>query len=332
MTSFGYTLMTEQAGPRDLVDHAVAAEEVGFDFAVMSDHYFPWLRTQGHAPYAWSVLGAVAQATTRLPLMTYVTCPTMRYHPAVVAQKAATMQLLSEGRFTLGLGSGESLNEHVVGAGWPHVTTRHAMLAEAIEIIHALFEGGLVDYRGDHFTVDSARLWDRPDERVPIGLAVGGQRVLERCAPLVDHLIATEPDEGLINTWNGTPGTSTVGDGTTRAIAQVPISWDPGSTHAAVHRAHEQFRWFAGGWRVNSDLPTTAGFAAATKYVRPEDVSASIACGPDLDAIVEAVRPFGDAGFTDVSLVQVGGETNPDFLATAAGPLLEKLRATDAST
>ncbi len=128
MTRFGYTLMTEQSGPRDLVDYAVRAEEVGFDLEVMSDHYFPWLSAQGHAPYAWSVLGAVAHATSRVDLMTYVTCPTVRYHPAVVAQKAATVQLLSEGRFTLGLGTGENLNEHVVGRGWPALQQREAML------------------------------------------------------------------------------------------------------------------------------------------------------------------------------------------------------------
>src|SRR5687768_14716259 len=129
MTRFGYTLMTEQSGPRELVSYAAAAEQVGFDFEVSSDHYSPWLTEQGHAPYAWSVLGAVAQATDRVELMTYVTCPTMRYHPAVVAQKAATLQLLSDGRFTLGLGSGENLNEHVVGEGWRMVEVRQAMLA-----------------------------------------------------------------------------------------------------------------------------------------------------------------------------------------------------------
>ena len=135
MTKFGYTLMTEQSGPRELVRYAVAAEEVGFDFEVCSDHYSPWLTEQGHAPYAWTLLGAVAQATSRVGLMTYVTCPTMRYHPAVVAQKAATLQILAEGRFTLGLGSGENLNEHVVGEGWPAIQDRHDMLDEAVEVI-----------------------------------------------------------------------------------------------------------------------------------------------------------------------------------------------------
>src|SRR4051812_18723119 len=133
MTQFGYTLMSEQSGPRELVGYSAAAERAGFDFEVMSDHYFPWLAAQGHSPYAWSVLGAVAQVTERVGLMTYVTCPTMRYHPAVVAQKAATVQLLSDGRFTLGVGAGEHLNEHVTGSSWPPVDIRHAMLAEALE-------------------------------------------------------------------------------------------------------------------------------------------------------------------------------------------------------
>src|SRR3954464_11602381 len=129
----GYTMMCEQAGPRQLVRDVVRAEEAGFDFAVISDHYNPWLDTQGHSPYAWSVLGAAAQATERIPLMTYVTCPILRYHPAVVAQKAATVSLLSGGRFRLGLGAGENLNEHVVGRGWPSPSVRHEMLAEAID-------------------------------------------------------------------------------------------------------------------------------------------------------------------------------------------------------
>src|SRR6201989_326848 len=146
MARFGYTLMTEQAGPKELVRHAVRAEEVGFDFEVMSDHYSPWLAEQGHAPHAWSVLGAVAQATERTELMTYVTCPTIRYHPAVVAQMAATVQLLSEGRHTLGLGAGHNLSEHIAGGGWPPVTVRHEKLVEAVEIISSLFGGGYVDY------------------------------------------------------------------------------------------------------------------------------------------------------------------------------------------
>ncbi len=324
MTRFGYTLMTEQSGPRELVSYAVAAEQAGFDFEVMSDHFSPWLTEQGHAPYAWTTLGAVAQATERVGLMTYVTCPTLRYHPAVVAQKAATLQILAEGRFTLGLGSGENLNEHVVGEGWPAIAERQDMLAEAIEVIRALHTGELVDHRGDFFQVDSARIWDLPEEGVDIGVAVGGKRAIERFAPLADHLVATEPEADIVESWNGVDGAPRIG-GDARAVGQIPICWDP-DEDTAVARAHEQFRWFGGGWSVNADLPTPAGFAAASRFVRPEDVADSIPCGPDLDAIVEGVCPFWEAGFTDVAIVQIGDEGQDRFLDEAAGPLLDRLR------
>ena len=325
MTRFGYTLMTEQSGPRELVTYAAKAEEVGFDFEVCSDHYSPWLTEQGHAPYAWTVLGAVAQATSQVGLMTYVTCPTMRYHPAVVAQKAATLQILSEGRFTLGLGSGENLNEHVVGAGWPAIQDRHAMLAEAIEIIRSLHSGELVDHQGDYFQVDSARVWDVPDEGVEIGVAVAGERAIETFAPLCDHLIGVEPKSSLVDDWNAVEGAKRVG-AEARAIGQLPICWDP-DEDTAVKKAHEQFRWFGGGWPVNADLPTPAGFEGAAQFVRPDDVADAIPCGPDLDAIVEAVSAYWKAGFTDIAMVQIGDDGQDRFLAEAAGPLLEKLRA-----
>jgi G6PDH family F420-dependent oxidoreductase len=325
MTRFGYTLMTEQSGPRELVRYAVAAERAGFDFEVSSDHYSPWLTEQGHSPYAWSTLGAVAQATERVELMTFVTCPTLRYHPAVVAQKAATMGLLSDGRFTLGLGSGENLNEHTIGAGWPAVETRQEMLEEAVEVIRALFAGDLVTWRGEHYAVDAARLWDLPEEQVRIGIATSGDRSVERFAPLADDLIAVEPKAELVSAWNDVEGVNRIGEGA-RAIGQLPICWDP-DEKAAVERAHEQFRWFGGGWDVNADLPTTAGFSAASKFVTHDDVSGSIPCGPDLDQVVDAVSDFWEAGFTDICVVQVGDEGQDRFLEEAAGPLLEKLRA-----
>jgi G6PDH family F420-dependent oxidoreductase len=322
MTNFGYTLMTEQSGPKELVRYAIAAEEAGFDFEVSSDHISPWLTSQGHAPYAWSVLGAVAQATSRAELATYVTCPTLRYHPAVIAQKAATLQLLSDGRFLLGLGAGENLNEHVVGEGWPAVDARQDMLEEAVQIIRALHSGDIVTWEGEYFRVDSAKIWDLPDGGVPIGLAVSGAKSVERFAPLGDHLIAVEPDSELISAWDGAHGSGTK----SRKIGQIPICWDP-DKEAAIARAHDQFRWFGGGWDVNSDLPTPAGFEGASKFVRPEDVAESIPCGPDLDGIVQAVSAYWKAGFTDIALVQVGDEGQDRFLREAAEPLLEKLRA-----
>ncbi|MGI5132121.1 TIGR03557 family F420-dependent LLM class oxidoreductase [Pseudonocardia sp. CA-107938] len=319
MTAFGYTLMTEQRGPRDLVADAVGAEQAGFDFEVMSDHYFPWLDSMGHAPYAWSVLGAVACATERVGLMTYVTCPTMRYHPAVVAQKAATVGLLSQGRFTLGLGSGENLNEHVVGQGWPSADVRQDKLAEAIEIIRALLAGGYVNHEGRHYRVDSAKLWDLPDGGVPIAVAVSGEQSVQRFAPVGDAVVAVEPQAELVSGFRDVAGAQVP------AVGQLPISHDP-DPQAATERAHELFRWFGGGWKVNAELPGPAGFDAATSFVRPEDVAAAIPCGPDTDAQVEAVRPFVEAGFSHVALVQIGGETQPDFLRHAEAELLPALR------
>lgn len=312
--------MTEQSGVRDLVRYAQQAEQIGFDFEVSSDHYSPWLTEQGHAPYAWTLLGAVAQVTERVELMTYVPCPTIRYHPAVVAQKAATVQVLSEGRFTLGLGAGENLNEHVVGEGWPPVDQRQAMLQEAIEIVRELLTGELVTYDGEWFRVDSARVWDAPDGGVPIGVAVSGDKSVARFSPLADHLIAVEPDGDLIGSWKQAQG-----GGPRRAIGQIPISWDP-DRDTAVRRAHEQFRWFGGGWAVNADLPTPAGFAAASQFVRPDDVADSIPCGPDVDAVVEAVKPYWEAGFTDIALVQIGDEGQQRFLDEAASDVLAALR------
>lgn len=324
MTRFGYTLMTEQSGPKELVSYAVSAERAGFDFEVSSDHYFPWLASQGHAPYAWTLLGAVAQATEQVELFTYVTCPTMRYHPAVVAQKAATLQILADGRFTLGVGSGENLNEHVVGGRWPTVSRRQQMLKEAIQIIRELFTGDLVDWKGDYFEVDSARIWDVPQTPVAIATAVSGQRSVDMFATLSDHLIAVEPNKELVDAWHDARrATGLPGD--VRVIGQIPICWDP-DRDAAVHRAHDQFRWFGGGWAVNADLPTTAAFEGATQFVRPDDVAESIPCGPDLDAIVDAVREYWEAGFTDIALVQIGDENQELFLKEAAGSLLEKLR------
>ena len=316
----GYTLMSEQTGPRELVVHAAGAERAGFEFEVISDHYFPWLDEMGHSPYAWTVLGAVTQVTTRVELMTYVTCPLIRYHPAVVAQKAATVDLLSGGRFTLGLGAGENLNEHVIGAGWPPVNVRHEMLEEAVTIIKELFQGGYVNFVGDHYRVDSAKLWDLPQQPLPIAVAVSGEQSVKAFAPLVDHLVAVEPDAELISRWD-----AAVGRPHSRKIGQLPICWGP-DRDRAVARAHEMFRWFGGGWKVNAELPGPAGFAGASQFVRPEDVADSIPCGPDLDAIAKAVREFEDAGFTDLALVQIGDESQHDFLEFAKNELLPALR------
>ncbi|MEU9031100.1 LLM class F420-dependent oxidoreductase [Streptomyces sp. NPDC048383] len=319
MVRFGYTMMTEQAGPRELVEHVAAAERAGFDFSVTSDHYFPWLASQGHAPYAWSVLGAAAQATSTIPLMTYVTCPTVRYHPAVVAQKAATMQLLSEGRFRLGLGSGENLNEHVVGPGWPAAHVRLEMLEEAVQIIRDLFDGGSVNHHGQYFDVENAKLWDLPDRPPPIGIAVSGKRSCELAGRYADLVIAIDPERELLESFDRAGGV-----GKPR-VGQLAVCYDT-DRDAAVQRAHDQFRWSAGGWQVNAELPGPAAFEQASQYVRPEDIAKSIPCGDDVATFVDAVRPYVDAGFTEIALVQVGGSHQHTFIDWAESTLLPALR------
>jgi G6PDH family F420-dependent oxidoreductase len=321
MTAFGYTMMTEQSRPDQLVRDLVGAEQAGFDFSVCSDHYQPWLEEQGHAGYAWSILGAAAQATERIGLMTYVTCPTIRYHPAIVAQKAATLGILSNNRFRLGLGSGENLNEHVVGERWPAIGARHEMLAEAVRIIGSLLDGDRsVNFRGDHFTVEQARLWDLPTERVPIGIAVSGEQSCRLAGRHGDLMIAVEPRGELGEMFDAAGG-----EGKPR-VGQIALCYDS-DRDAAVQRAHEQFRWFGLGWKVNADLPNPESFDGATAFITPDQAVEGISCGPDLEEHVEAIRPFIDAGFTEVALVQIGGEQQEPFLRWAQDELLPTLRA-----
>ncbi len=320
MATFGYTMMCEQTGPKQLVADLQLAEAAGFDFSVISDHYFPWVEAMGHSPYAWSVLGAAAQATERIGLMTYVTCPIKRYHPAVVAQKAATVALLSDGRFRLGLGAGENLNEHVTGGGWPNANTRHEMLTEAVEIIKALWAGGYVTYKGRHFEVDSAKVWDLPDTAPRLGVAVSGAQSIALAAAHAEVMIATEPEASLVEQFDAAAGAGK------DKVGQIPVCFDT-DRDAAVARAHDQFRWFGNGWKVNAELPGTAAFAGATQFVRPEDVARSIPCGSDVEEFTTAIKAFEQAGFTHVALVQIGGAHQADFLDWASKELLPALTA-----
>jgi G6PDH family F420-dependent oxidoreductase len=322
MTRFGYTMMTEQSRPDQLVRDVQMAEAAGFDFSVTSDHYQPWLREQGHSGYAWSILGAAAQATNSIGLMTYVTCPILRYHPAVVAQKAATMQILSGNRFRLGLGAGENLNEHVVGQRWPAVGLRHEMLSEAVDVIAALFDGGAerVNYRGRHFDVEQAELWDLPDQRVPVGIAVSGESSCRLAGAKADLMIGVEPKAELGQMFDAAGGS-----GKPR-VGQLAIAYDP-DRDTAVARAHEQFRWFGLGWKVNADLPNPESFAAATESVTPDQISEQLGCGPDVDEHVEKIKPFVEAGYDEVALIQIGADQQEPFIGWAERELLPALRS-----
>ncbi|HEX8803392.1 MAG TPA: TIGR03557 family F420-dependent LLM class oxidoreductase [Acidimicrobiales bacterium] len=305
MTAFGYTLMSEEHDPRQLVDIARRSEEVGFDFLVSSDHYHPWVPEQRHSPYAWSVLGAVAAVTERIELATLVTCPILRYHPAVVAQKAATVALLSDGRFTLNVGAGERLNEHVVGLGWPPVQIRHEMLAEAVEIMRLLWQGGYHSYDGRHFTVEDARVFDLPPQPVPVGIAASGAASAELAASHGDALVAIEPDAEIVERYR-TAG----GEG--EAWGQIAVCWGD-DERKALETAHERFRWSALGWKVMAELPNPVNFAAASATVRQEDLAGTIPTGPDPQRYVDAVGRFTAAGFDRVAFVQIGDDQEGFF-------------------
>ena len=318
MIKLGYKLMAEEHGPAALVRNARRAEQASFDFAAVSDHYSPWLEEQGHAPLAWPVLGAIANATERLGLMTAVTCPTMRYHPAIVAQGAATLGVLSDGRFVLGLGAGERLNEHVIGAGWPGIAVRHDRLTEALDIIQGLLRDDLQNYQGRHFQLDHARLYDRPERKPLVAVAAGGVEAARLAARKGDALVATEARADLVEAFREAGGAGPL-------YAEVALCWAQ-REEGARGIAHRYFRWSAAGWPVMAELPDTDGFAAASKHVSPEDMAKLVSCGPSAERHQEAIARYLQAGFDHVILTQVGPEQD-GFLDFASRELLPALRA-----
>jgi G6PDH family F420-dependent oxidoreductase len=298
MLKLGYKLMSEEHGPSALVRNAQRAEQAGFDFAAISDHYFPWIEEQGHSPLAWSVLGALANATQRIGLMTSVTCPIMRYHPAIIAQGAATMGLLSDNRFTLGLGAGERLNEHVVGLGWPGRKERHERLSEAADIIQGLLAGRLENYRGKYFQLDHARLYDRPDAKPAVAIAAGGTRAARLAGRKGDALVATEPRPDLIEEFGAAGGSGP-------RYAEVAMCYAEREEDARQTARH-YFRWSVTGWPVQAELPDTEGFAAASKHVSPEAVAQVVSCGPSVERHLEAIDRYIQAGYDHLILLQIG--------------------------
>jgi G6PDH family F420-dependent oxidoreductase len=320
MVAIGYSLMTEQRAPADLVADAVLAENVGFDFSTISDHFHPWVEAQGHSGYMWSMLGAITQVTKTLPLLPYVTAPIIRYHPAVVAQKAATTALLAPGRFRLGLGSGENLNEHVVGEGFPANDVRQAMMDESIEIMRELWKGDYVTFHGNFYDVERARIFDLPDEEIPIGVAAGGPQAAELAAEAGEFLITTSPDAKVIKAFKKAGGEG-------RAIVgQTTICWGP-DEQAARKLALEMHGWSVGGWKIKSELVGPESFQELADLATEEMVAESIPCGPDLDKIVESVKPFVDAGFTEVAITQIGPDQKGfcEIFETELRPKLRKL-------
>jgi G6PDH family F420-dependent oxidoreductase len=315
----GYKLAAEAFSPAELIRQASRAEEVGFDFVEISDHFHPWLDNQGHSPFAWTVLGAIAAKTERIGLATGVTCPTVRYHPAIIAQAAATLALVSDGRFTLGIGAGERLNEHVVGRGFPDATVRHEMLREALEIIRLLWRGGYRSYEGRHLQLSDARVFDLPDDLPVIAVAASGDASAKIAADLGDGLFATEPEEQIVQRYRD-------GGGDGPRYGEVPMAWAP-DEHAAAQAALDTSRWAVTGWKVMSELPNPANFAAASATVREEDILAQFACGPSVSRYVEVAQQFVDAGFDHLVMQNAGPDPDGfiDFFQTELSPALRKL-------
>jgi G6PDH family F420-dependent oxidoreductase len=319
MPRFGYKLMTEEHGPRELVRNAGRAEQLGFDFLAISDHFFPWVDAQGHSPFAWSVLGAIACTTRRIGLATGVTCPTARYHPAIVAQAAATVGQLSGGRFSLGVGSGELLNEHVVGAHWPGIGVRQAMLGEAIDVIRMLFDGEAHSFRGQFFELEEARLYDLPDTPPPILVAAAGVQAAELAAEKGDGLFTTEADAKLVRAYREAGGEGPL-------YAELALCYAPDEEQA--YRTLEEFhRWGGLGWEVLPELRTPKAFEAASRSVRADELAESVPAGPDVERHVEAIRKYVDAGFDHIALIAIGPDQEGffGFYEKELGPRLERL-------
>ncbi|RLQ03506.1 TIGR03557 family F420-dependent LLM class oxidoreductase [Micromonospora sp. BL1] len=314
----GYKLASEAFGPQELIRQAVRAEEAGFDFVEMSDHYHPWLEVQGHSCFTWSALGAIAARTTTLGLATGVTCPSVRYHPAIVAQAAATMALISDGRFTLGVGAGERLNEHVIGQGFPSVRGRHERLREALEIIRLLWQGGYRSYDGRHLKLEDARIWDLPDQPPVIAVAASGRESAGLAAELGTGLFATEPKSSIVDQYRN------AGGGGPR-YAEVPMAW-AADEESAVRAAKETSRWAITGWKVMSELPNPVNFDAATAWVEDHHIRQQFSVGPDATPHVEKARTYVEAGFDHIVLQNAGPD--PDgFLDFCARDLLARVRA-----
>jgi coenzyme F420-dependent glucose-6-phosphate dehydrogenase len=295
----GYSLSSEEHSARELVRHAVAAEEAGFTFALISDHYHPWTDRQGESPFVWSVIGAIAEATEQLELGTGVTCPTTRIHPAVIAQAAATSALLLEGRFFLGVGTGENLNEHILGDRWPGHEERAEQLEEAVVVMRRLWDGGLVSHRGRHFTVDRARLYSVPDTPPPVAVAAAGPSAADLAGRIGDALIATAPDREVVERFERAGGAGKPRYG------QLTVCWAE-SEQEAIHTAHEYWPNAALAGDLGQELALPRFFRQATATLSEKQVAEAVVCGPDPDRHRAAIAEFEEAGFDHVYVHQVG--------------------------
>jgi len=305
VTTFGYWLSSEEHTPLDLVRNTVRAEELGFEFAMISDHFHPWLEAQGHAPFVWSVLGGMAAQTERIRVGTGVTCPMIRIHPAIVAQAAATTAVMFEGRFFLGVGTGENLNEHVTGAPWPAPDERLELLEESIEVMRALWAGEEVTHRGKHYTVDHAKLYTVPEGPIEVAVAAAAPLAAQLAGRLGDSLVSVSPDESIVAKFRDAGG-----DGP--RYGQIQMCWAE-SEQEAKETVFRLWRHGGLGGTINQELPRPSDFDAVAESVTVEMATEGTPCGPDPEPVVELVREWQEAGYDHLALHQIGGDQEGFF-------------------
>jgi G6PDH family F420-dependent oxidoreductase len=302
----GYFLSCEEYGPLELVEQARRAEEAGFHGLWISDHYHPWNEAQGESPFVWSVIGALAQATSRLPVTTAVTCPTVRIHPAIVAQAAATSAVLLGGRFVLGVGTGEALNEHILGDAWPPADVRIEMLGEAIEVMRRLWTGEDVLHRGTHYRVENARIYTLPSQPPRVYVSGFGPKSASLAAATGDGYCLTMPDADLVGRFREQGG------GDKPAQGGFKVCWGPDAA-ACRATAHRVWPNEALPGELAQVVPTPAHFEQATELVTEDLVAETIPCGPDLEPHLQKLQQFADAGFDEVYVQQIGGAPQAFF-------------------
>ncbi len=304
----GYFLSSEEWGPRELVELAVKAQSAGFDGLWISDHYHPWNDEQGHSPFVWSVIGAIACAAPGMKVSTAVTCPTVRIHPAVIAQAAATAAVLLEGNFCLGLGSGEALNEHILGDRWPPADVRLEMLEEAVEVLRLLWQGGFRSYHGRHYQVENARIYDLPNEAPPIVISGFGPKAIELAARIGDGFCTVGPDADAVRRFRSHGGEGKLIQG------GIKVCWGE-DERTALQTAYRLWPNDALPGELAQVLPTTRHFEQASELVRPEQLAAQIPCGPDPERHLEAITAYLEAGFDELYVQQIGPDQDAFFAA-----------------
>jgi G6PDH family F420-dependent oxidoreductase len=297
----GYFLSSEEFDPRALIQQARQAEQAGFQGLWISDHFHPWNDAQGHSAFVWSVIGALAQATTRMKVTTAVTCPTVRIHPAVIAQAAATSAVLLDGRFALGVGSGEALNEHILGDRWPQADERLEMLEEAVEVIRTLWQGGMQSHRGRHYHVENARIYDLPEHTPPILVSGFAPKSIRLAARIGDGFCTVEPDGDAVAKFRDQGGAGKL------VAGGMKVCWDEDEARALT-RAHRLWPNEQLPGELAQILPTPTHFEQAASLVSAEMVAEVVPCGPDIERHAEAIQRYADAGFDELYIQQIGGE------------------------